>query len=92
MVEARITGSMGTLVLVVTFRFPALVRLVVREVFILMALLLPRLGFLKQSTRGPQVSNRRRGSDFAGDAGRFGTGLCGGRGIVASPVRARIAW
>ena len=43
-VEVRITGSMGTLVLVVTFKFPALVRLVVREVLIRMVLLLPRLG------------------------------------------------
>lgn len=40
----RITGSMGILVLVVTFRFPALVRLVVREVLILIALLLLCLG------------------------------------------------
>lgn len=43
-VEVRITGSMGTLVLVVTFKFPALVRLVVREVLIRMVLLLPCLG------------------------------------------------
>ena len=42
-VEVRMTGSMGTLVLVLTFRAPVLVRLVVREVLIRMAPLLPHL-------------------------------------------------
>ncbi len=37
----RMTGSMGTLVLVVTFILPFFVRLVLKLVLILMALLLP---------------------------------------------------
>ena len=72
-VEVRIAGSMGTLVLVLTFRCPALVRLVVREVLIRIALLLLCLGLGRSLPvgAGPEPAKKVRS---AGSGGEYGSG------------------
>lgn len=62
----RMTGSMGTLVLVVTFILPFFVRLVLKLVLILIALLLPYLGLRRVLPAGP-----RSGTIVPGNGGRM---------------------